>query len=229
MKWTNKTERKNVRWTFRPLDRDWSRDGNFVARFAFEFGKDDELSPQTITGSGDFSMDLSYDAHLVQGISEAGAWSFGLGGTIGGSTDRAARTVHQNIFLGTFFTMSRSLSFAGKQRLALLRFGLGTASVDGVDYDPDDVDDEGDPVPSTIVFDPEGAFPRYSRKHGPAMQAEILFPTDGETGTLSIGARFHGDIEPTPWSFHIGYNFDVFGALGKMLGANPDAGEKPVP
>jgi hypothetical protein len=189
-----------------PFRSDWDRTADFSARMSFEFANGGTASVGTVTGSGDFGAEVAGNKHILQGYGDNSVWSLGVGGSVGGVTDRNARQVHPRFFGGLVANIGRVIEVDSDKtkRMALLHLGLGFARIDNVVFDPTD------PTKGTILFD--GAAPLYRRKTGPAAEAELFFPVS-KAAYATVGARFYGQMDPSPWSLSLGMTVDLVGAI----------------
>lgn len=181
------------------LDEGW----DYQARVSFEFGPDAQPSAATVTGSGDIGAQFSFNKHVSRGWTPNGAWSVGVGGSIGAVTDRASRRVHRDIMAGV--TSTSSFSVGDSKRLALLRIGFGYANIDNVRYEDADKD--------LIKF--EGTVPQFESHWRPATEAEVWWPM-GDAAYLTLGARIYGHGKPDQWTLYLGTTIDIPQAIASL-------------
>ena len=186
------------------------------ARTSFQFGTSGtKANADTIMGSGDVNTEVSIGKPLWFGVDgDDGAWTVGLEATIGGNTDRLARTIHVNYFGG----LAMNLGMGGTavptetaaQRLTFLHFGIGGAFVDHIVYVHG----------SNSEIQYEGDIPRYkSSSMALAGEAELRYPIP-QGGTLTVGARLYAKLKPSPWVLYFGYTLDPTAILGSFI--NPE-------
>jgi hypothetical protein len=192
---------------------------DYTTRFSFEFANGADRSASTITGSGDFSGEVAFDAHFLQGYATNTLFTLGLGGSIGASTDREARRVHPRYFGGLVGKLSRVIHKDGKKRLALAHFGLGYARIDNVRFTDD--------AKTHVKLD--GPVPRYEAIDGATLEFELFYPVL-DANYAYVGARLLDRADPGQWSITLGYSFDPFELFkGFQSSSNPseskDAGK----
>lgn len=174
---------------------------DYTTRLSLEFANGSKNSASTVTGSGDFSGEIGFDAHLLQGYATNTLFTLGLGGSVGASTDREARRVHPRYFAGVVGKFGRVITKDdGKKRLALAHLGLGRAWFDNVQLDPDDA------TRTHVLFD--GAVPRYRQHRSMALEFELFYPVL-DANYAYLGARLYNHADPGQWSVTVGYSLDL--------------------
>lgn len=181
-----------------------------IGRVSFEFGKDDQPSAATITGSGDFNAEITFDRHLARGISMDDHMAFSGSATlsIAGVTDRSTFKVHPRLLMGGSVALSFDDPFSTGSRKVWFRMQGGPAIIDGLVFD--------DTARSTSILLTHGDVPKYEHKHAWAFETELFWPLR-ETAMLAMGTRLYGDTRPAPWSLYLSLTVPVTSIADSLM------------
>jgi len=175
--------------------------------------KDSLTNMTTLAGAGDINAEIGVDKLLLGGVNESAAWSLGFGPRIAVSANKSERKAHWDTFLGFHGNLTGFLDKDTGPRTSLLRFGLGAAQLDTLQY--------ADASKTMVTM--TGIIPKYKKVIKPAFEAEIWYPIKN-LGTFRISSRLYGNLDPTPWSVEAAYSVDLDSLMNGLFGTSTAKG-----